>query len=145
MILEDPLVELVQEIWGEAREDVAIRKILPEWMVRSQSQVSKVLCVTYCGVFHRFQCTCRVSSCGELRMPTLLCLYNTTRAAVLLTACSETLLRVIGHIRGKNGENLTNKTISTCHLDSRVPCIHERSQQRLHTVMEDLLALGLPL
>jgi hypothetical protein len=35
MILEDPLVELVQEIWGEAREDVAIRKILPEWTVRS--------------------------------------------------------------------------------------------------------------
>jgi hypothetical protein len=35
MILEYPLVELVQEIWGEAREDVAIRKIHPEWMVRS--------------------------------------------------------------------------------------------------------------
>jgi hypothetical protein len=33
MILEDPLVELVQEIWGEAREDVTIRKTLPEWTV----------------------------------------------------------------------------------------------------------------
>ena len=30
IILEDPLVELVQEIWGDAREDVAIRRILPE-------------------------------------------------------------------------------------------------------------------
>ena len=35
MILEDPLVELMQEIWGDAREDVTIRKILSEWTVRS--------------------------------------------------------------------------------------------------------------
>jgi hypothetical protein len=35
MILEDPLVELMQEIWGDAREDVTIRQILPEWTVRS--------------------------------------------------------------------------------------------------------------
>jgi hypothetical protein len=34
MIFEYAFVELVQEVWGEAREDVAVGKILPEWMVQ---------------------------------------------------------------------------------------------------------------
>jgi hypothetical protein len=59
-----------------------------------------------------------VSSCGELWTPMFLHLYNTMRVMVLLAACDETLLRVIGHIHSKNRENLTNKTISTCYTNS---------------------------
>lgn len=40
VIFEDTFVKLVQEIRSEAGEYVAVRQILPEWMVQSKSQVS---------------------------------------------------------------------------------------------------------
>jgi hypothetical protein len=71
--------------------------------------------------------------------------YNATRATALFATCNEALFRMIGHIRSKNRINTTNKAISTWHLDSRIPRIHERTKQRLHAVVKDLLTLHLPL
>jgi len=61
--------------------------------------------------------------------------YSTPRTIILLTACDQALLRMVGHERSKNWKDPTNETICTCHLDAISSCLYQRLQKSVHALM----------
>jgi len=70
---------------------------------------------------------------------------ETSWTPILVIACDQTLLWVIGDIGAENGVHQTNEPIGTYHLNTLLPGSLEGLQKCPHTVMENLVTLVLPL
>ena len=61
----------------------------------------------------------------------------------LLTACDETLFRMVCNVRGDNRIHSTNATVRADHLDARQASRDQRMEHRAHTGMKESVTFDL--
>ena len=113
MVLEDALMELMEDIRGDAREDVAVGKIQPEGLVdRAQPLFVEFWWVESIPMLGKgLQCSIDIAwctgSCSSLRGK-----HRTAGAIAFADVDHETLLRMVGNIGSQKRKDATRVSIS---------------------------------
>jgi hypothetical protein len=115
-------MQLVKKVWRDTGEDVAVREVRPEWIIRSQSLACELfVAYTYSCVLHCIQHTVNIAQDCLLWPAQLICSYKTTWTPVFVITGHQTLLGMICDIGAQDREYATNKSIGAHHLYTIFP------------------------
>jgi len=142
VILEEPLVELVEDVRGYTYEDVGVRKISPEGREDGAEALSDELG----GVLTRGLCvenTCCLLLVAQQELSicaSLVSRHMTLWAVVLGTTCHQALFWVVLNERCKYWVDLPDTPVCAHSLYTLVSCSHQRLQHQPHAVVEQAVA-----
>lgn len=131
MVFEDPLVNLVEEIWCEASEYVTVREVMPEWLINGTYSFFFKLgwFLTTSMFIQGVEGIIDIPRQGFDRTATVIWDHQTVQAPVLHTASYKTLLGVIGNICRQDGMNTAHVTVGTYYLHSYLPSFNDGCQK----------------
>ena len=142
VIFEGSLMELVEDIWGYARENVGVGEISPEgWKNGTEAIHNELRGVLAGSLGVEYVCCLCLIAQWKLGVCTMLVSRHVALGApVLSTAGNEALLWVVTDKYSKNLEDTLNPPICTHHFHPISTSCHQRLHHFLHAVVEQAIA-----
>ena len=134
VVLHDAFVNLMEDIWGDASEDIGVREVSPEWMVYRAKTVFVEL-VWDLAVLHLrkdLDCVLVATQRVLVWISALFARDKTARASILLATRDEALFRMISHVRCQDGVYAPEEAVGARHQDAVLACINERVEHGCH-------------
>ena len=142
VVFDDTLVELVENVRGNANENVGVGELGPEgqedWVQALSNKLGWVLVGGLC--MESLSCLCLVAQRTLKICPSLIRWHQALRAPIFSATCHQTLLGVVADEHCKYREDSANIAVRTDHFNSISTCIHERLKEELHAIMKESIA-----
>lgn len=147
MSVEDPFVELMEDVGCYGGEDVAVWKLGPEWMrngaktLRLERSFSSALSTS--SVADSLQGRSSISTPTCCVRATLVPIDKSNWAAVLHRTRYEALFRMIGDVGSEERVDMPHPIVGADDLGTLLTCSDKRTEEVVHRGMEDFIILEL--
>lgn len=143
-VLDDALIQLMQDVWGDAGKDVRVREVLPEGMVDWFNPHSSACLrkrkrpLIQCCEGVEYQREATEWSGGVHRASEVVAPNGALRALAVLATHDEQLLRIVSDVGGQDRMTAANHTIAASEVHAADTRRRKRGKHTGHTGVKQI-------